>query len=327
LNELRFEKTIWSVAGGKGGTGKSIITANLGIGLSVLGFRVILIDGDLGGPNLHNYLNIKKPKYTLNDFISNKVSDLTDIILDTPLEPLKVISGGTELLGLANLQYMKKEKILRHINDLNADFIIVDLGAGTSFNTLDFFNLSNMGIIVSNPEPNAKYDAYYFLKNAIFRKVNKELKKDREIKGLLDKFMKENKNNVVEILKFLNYLKEESQKSSEIVEKFLKSYKPKLIMNKVRNKNQIREGDWFVSLVRNFLVIDMDYVGHIEFDNRVVHSSEKIIPFIFKYPNCIPTKNTYQIIDKLRSNNLRVLRKSFRHFRNEIKKHSKDWIQ
>ena len=72
MEELGFNKIIWSVAGGKGGTGKSIITANIGIGLSILGFRVILIDGDLGGPNLHNYLNIKKPTYTLNDFISNK---------------------------------------------------------------------------------------------------------------------------------------------------------------------------------------------------------------------------------------------------------------
>ena len=187
MEDISFEKVIWSVAGGKGGTGKSVIIAHLGIGLSIIGFRVILIDGDLGGPNLHNYLNIKKPKHTLNDFISNKISSLNEIILDTPLENLKIISGGTELLGVANLPYLKKEKILRHINNLDADFIIMDLGSGTSYNTLDFFNLSNKGIIISNPEPNAKYDAYYFLKNAIFRKISKSLKKDSEVKNIMNK--------------------------------------------------------------------------------------------------------------------------------------------
>ena len=298
MEDISLEKIIWSVAGGKGGTGKSIITANLGIGLSIIGFKIILVDGDLGGPNLHNYLSIKKPQYTLNDFISNKISNLNEILIDTPLENLKIISGGTELLGVANLPYMKKEKILRHINNLNADFIIMDLGAGTSYNTLDFFNLSNKGIIISNPEPNAKYDAYYFLKNAIFRKISKNLKKDSEVKNIINKFLEENKSTI-EISKFMNYLKSESKISSEIVEDFLNSYKPKLIMNKVRNKKQIREGEWFVNLVKNFLIIDMDYIGYMEFDDRVVHSSEKIVPFIFKYPKCDATKNVYQIINNL----------------------------
>lgn len=52
---------IWAIAGGKGGTGKSVITANLGIVLSSLGKKVILIDGDLGGANLHICLNIRHP--------------------------------------------------------------------------------------------------------------------------------------------------------------------------------------------------------------------------------------------------------------------------
>ena len=324
MEDISLEKIIWSVAGGKGGTGKSIITANLGIGLSIIGFKIILVDGDLGGPNLHNYLSIKKPQYTLNDFISNKISNLNEILIDTPLENLKIISGGTELLGVANLPYMKKEKILRHINNLNADFIIMDLGAGTSYNTLDFFNLSNKGIIISNPEPNAKYDAYYFLKNAIFRKISKNLKKDSEVRNIINKFLKENKSTI-EISKFMNYLKSESKISSEIVEDFLNSYKPKLIMNKVRNKKQIREGEWFVNLVKNFLIIDMDYIGYMEFDDRVVHSSEKIVPFIFKYPKCAPTKNIFQIIDRLRNYNSKRIRKSFEYFKKEIKKYSKYW--
>lgn len=325
MQDSVFEKKIWSVAGGKGGTGKSVITANIGIGLSLLGFRVIIIDGDLGGPNLHNYLNLKKPTYTINDFIINKISSLEDIVLETPIENLEIISGGTELLGVANLPYQKKQKIIRHINNLTADYILVDLGAGTTFNTLDFFNLSNKGIIVSNPEPNAKYDAYYFLKNAIFRKINNEFKKNKSMKAIINKFLKEHNNVIVEIPKFLNFLKSESDETNTLIENFLSSYKPKLLMNKIRNKDQIREGHWFVNLVKSFLLIDMEYAGHIVFDERVVHSSESIIPFIFKYPKCDATKNIYQVITTLHNNNSHSSLKSFRSFKQELKKENKKW--
>ena len=80
---------VWAIAGGKGGTGKSVIAANLGIALSSIGTKVILIDGDLGGANLHTCLNIRHPQANLNDFITNDKKDLSEILLDTPAERLK----------------------------------------------------------------------------------------------------------------------------------------------------------------------------------------------------------------------------------------------
>jgi flagellar biosynthesis protein FlhG len=56
---------IWTIGGGKGGSGKSFITANIGICLSKLGVRVILIDADLGGANLHTFLGIPPPNLSL----------------------------------------------------------------------------------------------------------------------------------------------------------------------------------------------------------------------------------------------------------------------
>ena len=55
-------KKVWTFAGGKGGTGKTAITANIGVALATMGYRVILVDADLGGANLHTILNIKRPK-------------------------------------------------------------------------------------------------------------------------------------------------------------------------------------------------------------------------------------------------------------------------
>ena len=142
LDECPLEKKIWAIAGGKGGTGKTVITSNLGVGLAILGYKVILIDGDLGGADLHLSFGIPVPRRNLNDFLSGRVPTLDDVILPTKSDNLSLICGGSELIGLANLHHQRKEKLKRHINRLDADYILVDLGAGTAYNTLDFFIIS-----------------------------------------------------------------------------------------------------------------------------------------------------------------------------------------
>ena len=84
LDDFELEKRTWAVAGGKGGTGKTVITCNLGVGLAILGYKVILIDGDLGGADLHLSFGMPVPKTNLNDFLSGRVSSLNDVLLPTP---------------------------------------------------------------------------------------------------------------------------------------------------------------------------------------------------------------------------------------------------
>ena len=145
------QTTIWPIAGGKGGTGKSTLTANMGVGLALLGYKVILVDGDLGGADLHLFFDQIAPARSLSHFLTKEASSLKEVLLPTPSENLKLICGGNEMIGLANLPYMVKEKLVRHIMTLDADYVLIDLGAGTSFNTLDFFSLSNEGLIVCTP--------------------------------------------------------------------------------------------------------------------------------------------------------------------------------
>ncbi len=66
------DKRVWTFAGGKGGTGKTVMTANIGVALATMGYHVILVDADLGGANLHTILNIKYPSITLSDFINRR---------------------------------------------------------------------------------------------------------------------------------------------------------------------------------------------------------------------------------------------------------------
>ncbi len=131
---------LWSIGGGKGGVGKSIFTMALGITLARLGNRVVLVDGDLGGANLHTMMGIRFPEVTLEDFLLRRVTRLEDILQPTSIEGISLVCGADDLLGAANPTYSQKMRFFKDLEALPADFVLLDLGAGTSFNTLDFFN-------------------------------------------------------------------------------------------------------------------------------------------------------------------------------------------
>ncbi|MFC1514053.1 P-loop NTPase [candidate division KSB1 bacterium] len=317
---------IWAVAGGKGGTGKSVMSANLGIALSSAGQKVVLIDGDLGGANLHTVLNIRHPQVNLNDFLTKDKQNLKEVLLETPHKKLKLISGGSELVGIANLQYGKKTKLLKHILHLPADYIIVDLGAGQTYNTLDFFNLSNEGILVCNPEPNAKLDAYSFLKSVVYRRILRSFKVKSPEHSLIKNILFDERNKVFQLPKLPMIVGQSFPEASSTIQSILKNFKPRLIMNKVRRRSQIDEGLQLVTLSREYLGVKLTYLGHIENDQKVIDASEKMMPFLLMYPRCKASQNLYQILDELNfaSNNGRPF-KHYYQFKKEMKTQSKVW--
>lgn len=162
---------IWAIGGGKGGVGKSVLAANLGVVLAKQRKRVVVVDADLGGANLHTIFGMPDPELSLSDYIDRRVDGLDEIVLATSVPGLHLVSGAHALLEMANPKQGQKQKILRHIRELDADHVILDLGAGTGINVLDFFLVSHRGILVVVPEPTSVENAYHFIKAAFARKL------------------------------------------------------------------------------------------------------------------------------------------------------------
>jgi len=182
---------VWAIGGGKGGVGKSVLAVNLGVVLAKRRQRVIVVDADLGGANLHTLLGMPDPELTLSDYIDRRVSSLHDIVLSTSIPGLHLVSGAHALLEMANPKHGQKRRILSHIHELDADHVILDLGAGTSINVLDFFLVSNRGILVVVPEPTSVENAYHFIKAAFARKL-KQTEPRKKIAAALDKLAADN---------------------------------------------------------------------------------------------------------------------------------------
>jgi flagellar biosynthesis protein FlhG len=321
-----LEKRLWAVAGGKGGTGKTVLTANIGVGLSILGYKVILIDGDLGAPDLHFLFGISNPIRNLNDFLMGRVESLGEVILETPNENLRLICGGSEIVGLANLPFQRKERLRRHIAQIDADYVIVDLGAGTAYNTLDFFIMSNEGIVVANPEPHAKIDAYAFVKSAIYRRLMRIFADSREIQGVIAAFSQAG-GKALKIRDLIRALKDKGRETGALAEKAVADFRPRFIMNRVRRKAHVEDARRFVDLVRDYLGVDMLYAGHVDEDARVLEACERMRPFLIEHPKCTAAADLYAILFGLgaQDRRLRFDGRSSRKMARSVQVEAKRW--
>jgi flagellar biosynthesis protein FlhG len=294
----RSDRTIWAIGGGKGGTGKSFFSANLAIHLSRSGEEVVLIDADLGGPNLHTFLGMKESNVDLGHFFTNQVTDLRDVAVPTPFAGLTLIKGTENVLFTANLNYYKKLKLIRHIKAFEVKRVIIDIGTGAAYNCIDFFLLSNPGILVINPEPTSIENAYYFLKSCIIRLLKMYIN-HFQLHDLVKVVSEQIQDTSRSIYSFLSEVISRDRHHADLLYRALRRFRPCLIVNKAANHKDRLLGPSMVNVVQKYLVIDLDFLGSIPMDENVPLSLQNMTPFIRQNPESGATHAIASIADKL----------------------------
>jgi flagellar biosynthesis protein FlhG len=303
-------KQIWAIGGGKGGVGKSLISSNLAIALSRLGNKVIAADLDLGGANLHTTLGAGLPKQTLSDFLSHRTESLQDCVSQSGIPNLEILSGAQDSIHVANLEPADKIRLLQKARDLDADYLVFDLGAGTSTNTLDFFLYADVGVIVLLPEPTSIENAYRFIKSAYYRRlsVSPRLKK---VRHLIEIAMDTKNENGIrtpsDLFREVNAFDPETGiHLKEEIEKF----RLKLIVNQARTQTDVDIGFSVKSVCKKYFGIEVDYIGYLDYDSAVWQAVRRKRPLLLEFPNS-------QLVSSLeRISNYLVRR--YGHIRNQI---------
>ncbi len=172
LNDSEPAKTI-AIVSGKGGVGKSNITTNLSILLGKENKKVLLFDLDIGMGNIHILLGSHHP-YSIMDYIEEKELGIETIICEN-VHGISYISGGN---GLKNIVEWKERQIERffHVMDYavhHYDYILFDMGAGATKETLEFLLAMDEIIVVTTPEPTSITDAYSMMKYIYLRDQGK----------------------------------------------------------------------------------------------------------------------------------------------------------
>ena len=152
-----------AVTGGKGGVGKTNVSANLSVALSGMGQRTLLLDADLGLANVDVLLGLS-PQHTLADLVAGRC-ELDDVILEGPGGVL-VVPAASGRRHMAELRPAEHAGLVNVFNDLqrDLDLLVVDTAAGITDSVLTFCQAAQDALVVVCDEPASITDAYALIK-------------------------------------------------------------------------------------------------------------------------------------------------------------------
>lgn len=290
---------VWTVGGGKGGVGKSFLTASMGVVLAEMGNSVIVVDADLGSANLHIFLGIKSPGHTLLDILENRAT-AEEVLLPTFQPGLRLLSCAADTLGMANPAWSEKEKIIKFISNLNADYILVDLGAGTSYNVLDFFNVSDEGIIIVSPDPASIQNAYAFIKSAIYRRVQRKFGSNEVVASALKQFRESvGSTKPRTMMDFYDLLCTTDPRLAENVAAVIDHYHPLIVVNMATSEGDQRIAEIIHSAAKRFLNVDIRFCGLVFADPAVRKAAQHLALPDFKDVRCAAAQQVRQTVERL----------------------------
>lgn len=292
------KSTVMAIGGGKGGVGKTVMTASIGVALASLGNKVVMVDADLGGANLHTVMGILEPEYTFFDFYTLQRESLNDIILETNVQNLGLISGACGTLGLANPKYSQKLRFIKQLRSVDADFLLLDLGAGSSYNIIDFFLAADEGIIVTNPDPMAIQEAFNFIKVCLLEKLKRAFHGNKAVTALLDheEITRPGRMQVT-LADVLEKVNEIDERTGDFFQQVLESYRPKLLLNMVAGPKDVKEGVAIQAAAAEILNIDVNFIGFVSQDQSVREAVRSLKPFLLQDPKSQASQDLSKLIN------------------------------
>jgi flagellar biosynthesis protein FlhG len=283
-----------AIGGAKGGIGKSLFVANLGVFLSQMGKRTVVVDLDLGGANLHLYMGIWSLTRRIDDFLTLKVPTISDIMTPTKYGPT-LIGGGGGKLGSANLHFSRKLKLLRALKTIDADYVILDLGGDTTYNILDFYLAADQGFVLTTCEPASYLDAYGFIKMSLHRKLSRlfgpesdyRKYKDFEVAQLINAFIFSNTSahgrHMSDLVEQMAHSKPTHQR---LITELLDRFRPGTVITMSDAREQVDE---LVSRLKKvsekMLSVQLNHFGCVAFDRQIQKSAKDLVPSVAKAPD------------------------------------------
>jgi flagellar biosynthesis protein FlhG len=285
---------IISVASGKGGVGKSVVAANLALFLAMKGRQTVLADLDVGGADAHILVGLPNPPMTLTDFLTHRVDRLDDLAQPLPLhQNLRIIPGTGDTLATANMSYSQKRRLIRNFQDIRADLIFVDIGAGTSYHALDFFLMADHHVAVATPDPTSVLDLYRFIKLAAIRRVlSMFMMRDGIDEGLANR----DYSSVEEVLDVAG---KTDESGLAVAASTLRDFQPALILNRVTGRARVNVLQ-LKKLLKEYVGGDLTLLGEIPDDPAMEQAVRAYVPVVQQAPSSPAAVALGQIADALR---------------------------
>lgn len=273
--------------------GKSLITSSFGILLSRLGKKVLLVDADLGAANLHTFVGTDGGRLSISGFLRGTISSIEDLISMTPIPNLELISGAKDPLDAADFNGNNFIKLKEALRKTSCDYILLDIGPGTSSNTLDLFLLADEGIVITTPEPTSIENTYRFLKCLFMRRIKRvlDIQTNAKLKELVQKILSNQKPQ--QLKTFANIFEEVTQQDftgGQMLRSIMRDTRISIIVNQIRKPEDEEIGPSMEMSCYHYFGFEIKHLGHIVYEDCVVDSIKARKPFTVFYNNSVTAK-------------------------------------
>lgn len=283
-------------ASGKGGVGKSLLVANLGIQLARQGRRVTLIDCDVLSSTLHSYLGTVCSGSGVDEVLGGNSTPLRSLARDTSVPYLRLISGPrNRARALPSREVL--QSLALEARELASDFAIFDLPSGMHPFSLDVFSLADGGVLVTTAEPGSLEGAFHFVEELGKRRLD-EMESDIRcaVEATLGSSALERGT-----ASCLDALAEIDPGLVNRVAARLAGLRLSFVVNQVRADAEAQAALNLRSLCRHYLGVEVEFTGAVEYDLSAWQATRQRKSLSQKYPNASATRSIEQMAALLSS--------------------------
>jgi flagellar biosynthesis protein FlhG len=292
--------SVWTLAGGKGGVGRSLLTANLGIQLARMGRRVVLVDLDLQGGNLMAYLGFQRLQRTLADFASGRMPLLSEVACETPTAHLRLV-GGLQRADLGEDPVAFVRRVAEQFGTLNADHVLVDCGSGRWPAAIAGFAEATVGVLVTTPEP-AALEAAYLFAEAYLRWCLVRALTGEQMAGIEERLRSSGIDPArLSFRPFMTHLGRIDPHARDAIAAVVRRTRLELLLNQVRGEADEEAAASLQSGFRKCFGLHLHTAGIIEHDLSILQAVQKRRSLSQQYPNAASTKGIARAATRLLS--------------------------
>jgi len=280
--KIHNKPVIIPVASGKGGVGKSVFAASLAIALANRGEATVAVDLDLGGSNLHTYLGLANTNPGVGDYLKQRLASLQSLVVTTPFKNLRFLPGDGKTPFMANIPADQRFRLLDELQKIPARYLVVDLGAGSSVNTMNMFGLANDGIIVTSLDTPALMNALTFLRNFMFANILSLGSKNRGVrKMLLNAFRQPANRENLTVEAILNSISQEDPALAEQIRQRCAHFTPRFVYNMGEQAEDLQVATRIEATLMKTLSLRCSTLGLLFYDaavRRAVRKNQVFLP-------------------------------------------------
>jgi flagellar biosynthesis protein FlhG len=268
-----------AIAGGKGGVGKSLVAANVGIFLATLGKRVVLVDGSFGAANLHIFAGVPRPQRSLSETLVDDGPALVELAVPTHVPGVRLVGGVYDPAWVADPGPERVRKLADQLRQLPADWVVVDLGPGLGAPTLELFLEADIAIAIAVPDPTSIELMHRFIKAAFLKRLERLGLSHLAVR----KRPSDHEGGTPSPLEIYLTAVEAGEDITELKSAIL-TFAPHLVINSARSKSDMELGRAVASAARRRLGVPIRYLGHLEYDEAVWSSTRRRRPLLIEHP-------------------------------------------